>query len=84
MVDRVTPITKEENFNFDYQKKNGGCTAFLTEWVVKVVAYHPQYLAFKPLEKQAEDMKKEFKAKEEEIKGLFDGVEKQGEELKSI
>jgi len=77
MIDRVTPITKEENFNFEYQKKNGGCTAFLTEWVVKLVAYHPEFEIFKPLEKQAEDMKKDFKDKEFGVKVIFADVEKQ-------
>lgn len=61
IIDIVTPITKEENFNFEYQKKNGGCTAILTLWVENVVAYHPEYLNLKPIELKAEEMKIKFK-----------------------
>jgi len=43
IIDRATLITKEETFNFDAQKKNGGCTAFLTLWAENVVIYVPEY-----------------------------------------
>ena len=43
IIDRASVITKEETFNFDSQKKNGGCTAFLTLWAENVVIYVPEY-----------------------------------------
>lgn len=47
-IDRLSPLISKANFNFDAQKKNGACTAYLTEWVNKVVEYHNLYQQLKP------------------------------------
>ena len=47
-IDKVIPLTASQDFNFDAQRKNGGCTAYLTEWVNKVIEHHNLYLLLKP------------------------------------
>ena len=69
--DRIHPISSEPTFNFETQKKNGGCTALLTEIITKVVEYYPLYQGFQPLKEQEESMKKQMMENDEAMKKQF-------------
>ena len=68
IINRVVPFTKYSQFNFEDQKKNGGCSAYLAEWIIRVLQFHDQFKVYKPLEEEAETMKKEFQIKDEKNK----------------
>jgi len=53
-IDKLILLSSNQNFNFDAQKKNGACTAYLTEWVNKVIEHHNLYLQLKPFLGQQE------------------------------